>query len=59
MTIYEERRIMKERQSTIAYLTGPYRLDRAEAELVTRDLDLWILEPEMLFPIEDEDAVEQ
>jgi hypothetical protein len=50
---------MTERQEAIEYLTGPYGLDQEEAELVTRDLDLWILELEMRFAIEDEDAVEE
>jgi hypothetical protein len=44
-----------ERQEAIEYLTShPGDMDRAEAELMTRDIDLWSQNPEFLFVIEDE-----
>jgi hypothetical protein len=44
-----------ERQEAIEYLTGfSHGIDRAEAEMMTRDIDLWSQSPEFLFTIEDE-----
>jgi hypothetical protein len=49
-----------ERQAVIEQLVGfPHGIDRAEAELMARDLDLWMQSPGFLCAIEDKDAVEE
>ncbi len=50
---------MSEREQMIEYLVEDVGIDREQAELRMADDDLWLLHPEMRYPFEREEAVEQ
>lgn len=50
---------MSEREQTLKRLVDDVGMSPRQAELVMRDDDLWLLEPESRWPWEGEDAVSQ
>jgi hypothetical protein len=55
----DERRKMTERRQMLDYLMSSVGMDQEEPERVLLDDDLWLLEPDMRYPLYGEEAVRQ